>query len=107
MTLEIDRTAESLDVLSVETAVKYEGYLKQEQSRAARSRSQGQRRIPAGFSYDGVPGLSTEVIQRLSQVRPETVGQASRLSGVTPAAVSVLVSVLNRRPYSGGVIPQQ
>jgi tRNA uridine 5-carboxymethylaminomethyl modification enzyme len=104
--LDLDETAGSLDVLSVETAVKYEGYLKQEQSRAARDRSQALRRIPREFSYVGIPGLSTEIVQRLSRVRPETVGQAARLSGVTPAAVSVLLSVLDRAPSSTSAAQQ-
>lgn len=49
-----------------------------------------ERKIPAGFGYDGIPGLSTEVKQKLSRVRPATLGQARRIPGVTPAAVAVL-----------------
>ena len=79
-----------LDLASLETAVKYEGYLKQEASRAARLRKAERRSIPASFPFDRVPGLSREVVQRLSQIAPETLGQASRIPGMTPAAVAVL-----------------
>ena len=52
--------------------------------------------IPALFPFDRVPGLSREVVQRLSQVSPETLGQASRIPGMTPAAVAVLDAFLSR-----------
>jgi tRNA uridine 5-carboxymethylaminomethyl modification enzyme len=96
--LEIDDATGGLDAASVETTVKYEGYLRQEQARAERMRRQERRRIPPTFVFDGVPGLSREVIQRLTQVRPETLGQAARVPGVTPAAVAVLGAFLNRVP---------
>jgi tRNA uridine 5-carboxymethylaminomethyl modification enzyme len=85
-----------LDLLSLETAVKYEGYLKQEASRAARLRKSERRTIPPSFPFSRVPGLSHEVVQRLSQVNPETLGQASRIPGMTPAAVAVLNAYLSR-----------
>ena len=90
-----------LDASSVETVVKYEGYLKQEASRAARSKRDERRRIPDRFPFVRVPGLSNEVVERLSQVRPETLGQASRIPGVTPAAVAVLGAFLGRLPRPG------
>jgi tRNA uridine 5-carboxymethylaminomethyl modification enzyme len=86
-----------LDLMSVETTVKYEGYLRQEASRATRVRREALRAIPDGFPFARVPGLSREAVQRLSQVRPENLGQASRIPGMTPAAVAVLGSYLNRR----------
>ena len=76
--------------------MKYEGYLKQEASRAARLRREEKRRIPEGLVFAAIPGLSREVCQRLSQVRPETLGQASRIPGITPAAIAVLGSFLGR-----------
>jgi tRNA uridine 5-carboxymethylaminomethyl modification enzyme len=85
-----------LDVASVETTVKYAGYLKQEAARADRARRDERRRIPSRFPYDRVPGLSREVVHRLLQVQPETLGQASRIPGVTPAAVAVLGVFLGR-----------
>jgi len=89
-------TAGDLDVVSLETAIKYEGYLKQEASRAARLRKAERRLIPSSFPFERVPGLSREVVQRLSQVNPETLGQASRIPGMTPAAVAVLDAYLSR-----------
>ena len=96
ISLDLDPRSRELDVASVEIAVKYAGYLKQEASRAARIHRDGRRKIPAAFPFADVPGLSREVVQRLSQVRPETLGQASRIPGVTPAAVAVLGAFLGR-----------
>jgi tRNA uridine 5-carboxymethylaminomethyl modification enzyme len=95
--LEINDATRELDLSSVETTVKYAGYLKQETARAERLRREERRRIPDEFPFSGVPGLSREVVQRLTQVRPETLGQASRIPGVTPAAVAVLGAYLGRR----------
>ncbi len=92
----IDEQTRALDIASVETTVKYDGYLKQEQARAERARRDERRRIPGDFPFSRVPGLSREVIHRLSHVRPETLGQASRVPGVTPAAVAVLGVFLGR-----------
>jgi tRNA uridine 5-carboxymethylaminomethyl modification enzyme len=85
-----------LDLASVEIAAKYAGYLKQEASRAARVRREEHRRIPEAFPFAEVPGLSREVVDRLSQVCPETLGQAARVPGITPAAVAVLGAWLTR-----------
>jgi tRNA uridine 5-carboxymethylaminomethyl modification enzyme len=94
--LDLDASAQALDVASLETTIKYAGYLKQEASRAERMRKEERRRIPDGFPFARVPGLSREVVHRLTQVRPETLGQASRIPGVTPAAVAVLGTFLGR-----------
>ena len=94
--LEIEKDSRELDLASVETTVKYEGYLKQEASRAARTLREERRRIPAEFPFARVPGLSREAVQRLTQVRPETLGQASRIPGITPAAVAVLGVFIGR-----------
>jgi tRNA uridine 5-carboxymethylaminomethyl modification enzyme len=91
-----DPPARALDVASLETTVKYEGYLKQEASRAARVRKDGARRIPKGFPFARVPGLSRELSLRLSQVQPETLGHASRIPGMTPAGLAVLGAFLGR-----------
>ena len=53
--------------------------------------------IPAAFDYAGIPGLSREVVERLTAVRPATIGQASRVPGVTPAAVAIVSAHLGRR----------
>jgi tRNA uridine 5-carboxymethylaminomethyl modification enzyme len=94
--LDLEPSARALDVASIENEIKYAGYLKQETARADRMRRQERRRIPDGFAFARVPGLSREVVQRLSQVRPETLGQASRVPGVTPAAVAVLGAFIER-----------
>jgi tRNA uridine 5-carboxymethylaminomethyl modification enzyme len=75
---------------SVETEVKYAGYIAQQDRHVARLKDSERRRIPTEFAYDEIPGLSTEVRQKLSRVRPATLGQASRIPGVTPAAIAVL-----------------
>ncbi len=88
--LELSDINPSVDLLSVETEVKYEGYLRRQAQDIERARRTEKRRIPRDFPFDIVPGLSREVVQRLSQVRPDTLGQAMRIPGVTPAAVAVL-----------------
>jgi tRNA uridine 5-carboxymethylaminomethyl modification enzyme len=85
-----------LDVASVETTVKYEGYLVRQEQAVARAQGAERRRIPDAFPFDRVPGLSREMIQRFSEARPETLGQAQRIPGVTPAAVAVVGAYLNR-----------
>jgi tRNA uridine 5-carboxymethylaminomethyl modification enzyme len=90
-----ERTA-VLDVESVETIVKYRGYLKRQESDVARSLRDEERRIPSGFPFHRVPGLSTEAVQRLTQIRPDTLGQALRIPGMTPAAVAVLGAYVGR-----------
>ena len=88
---------QDLDVASVETEFKYEGYLRRQLASVERHRRQEGRRIPDTFEFTGVPGLSREMVQRLSENRPATLGQASRIPGVTPAAVAVIAGCLNRQ----------
>ena len=87
----------SLDIASVETEFKYEGYLKRQVASLERMRRQEHRGIPEDFPFATIPGLSREVVQRLSDVRPATLGQAGRVPGVTPAAVAVVAAYLDRR----------
>ncbi|MGH9673997.1 MAG: tRNA uridine-5-carboxymethylaminomethyl(34) synthesis enzyme MnmG, partial [Bryobacteraceae bacterium] len=75
---------------NVETEIKYEGYIGQQSRQIERLKASDRRTIPAEFSYQDVPGLSREILEKLRRVRPETLGQAARIPGVTPAAVSVL-----------------
>jgi len=93
---ELEQPQSRLDIPSVETTVKYEGYLRRQESDIKRRSHDEHRRIPREFPYGSVPGLSSEVIQRLTQVKPETIGQASRIPGVTPAAVAVLSTYATR-----------
>ena len=90
-----DRTR-SLDLSSVETEFKYEGYIQRQLTLIERQKRHEHRPIPEGFSFQGIPGLSREVVERLTQVRPSTVGQAGRVPGVTPAALAVLSTYLDR-----------
>jgi len=85
---------------TVETEVKYDGYLRQQERMVERLREAESRRIPPDFDYRSVPGLSREILEKLERVQPETLGQASRIPGVTPAAIAVLdcyLSLAGRR----------
>jgi len=94
--LEINEKSPDIDLASVETTIKYAGYLRRQEAEIERARKDERRRIPAEFPFERVPGLSKEVIQRLSQVRPDTLGHALRVPGVTPAAVAVLSAYVGR-----------
>ena len=80
---------------TVETEAKYSGYIAQQERQIDRLRDSERRRIPDSFEFAAIPGLSVEVRQKLDRVRPETLGQASRIPGVTPAAIAVLDVYLN------------
>ena len=80
----------------VEIECKYEGYLQRQQKEMQKFRNLERVRIPEHFSYEKIPGLSNEVRQKLTAVRPDTLGQASRIPGMTPAALSVLMVYLKR-----------
>jgi tRNA uridine 5-carboxymethylaminomethyl modification enzyme len=95
-----------LDLISAETAIKYEGYLRRQATAVERSLRQEHIVIPPEFPFDQVPGLSRELVQRFSQTKPETLGQALRIPGATPAAVAVVSAFLRRRnrdPVAGEV----
>src|SRR5688572_2826720 len=80
----------------VEVSVKYAGYIDRQEDEVARNRAQESSSLPPDLDYRSVRGLSIEVQQRLNQHRPETLGQAARISGVTPAAISLLAVHLKR-----------
>jgi len=80
----------------VEIQAKYEGYIERQRQEVARRRELEDLRLPEELDYAAVRGLSIEVQQKLSRHRPETIGQASRISGVTPAAISLLLVHLKR-----------
>ena len=75
---------------TVETETKYEGYMLQQQRQIERLKDSERRPIPSTFDYGDIPGLSREITEKLRRVRPDTLGQAARIPGVTPAAVAVL-----------------
>lgn len=85
-----------VDEATLVAEFKYAGYLKRHDKAWQRALSQESRCIPSTFTYTGIPGLSREVIERLTAIRPETLGQAGRVPGVTPAAVAVLAARLAR-----------
>lgn len=80
----------------IEIQAKYQGYIDRQQEEVAKSESYEMLRLPSGFDYGAVSGLSIEVRQKLSQQQPETLGQATRIQGVTPAAISLLLVHLKR-----------
>ena len=79
---------------TVETGIKFAGYLAQQQRSMERLRKDEARAIPDWFDYRACSGLSREMVEKLSRVRPSTLGQASRMSGVTPAAVTLIQCLL-------------
>ena len=99
--VETGEDSAAVEMSSVETVVKYEGYLRRQEATVARRARDERRRIPAGFVFEAVPGLSREVVERLRVVEPATLGQAARVPGVTPAAVAVLGAYVKRWGRSG------
>ncbi|GAB4537088.1 MAG: tRNA uridine-5-carboxymethylaminomethyl(34) synthesis enzyme MnmG [Thermodesulfovibrionia bacterium] len=81
----------------VEIEVKYEGYIKRQSEMAERFKKIENIPIPAGFVYRGIPGLSREVVEKLEEIRPINLGQASRIPGITPAAISLLMVAVEKR----------
>jgi tRNA uridine 5-carboxymethylaminomethyl modification enzyme len=81
---------------TVETDLKYEGYIRREEERIARTARQESKPIPDWVDYSKISGLRVEATQKLSRIRPETLGQAARISGVTPADISLLAVWLAR-----------
>lgn len=81
----------------VEIQVKYDGYIERQIQQVKRFSSLEQKQIPGDFDFDAVTGLGSEVKQKLKLVRPVSLGQASRISGVTPAAISLLLVALEKR----------
>ena len=99
MTLEGARSSENLSaevIEQVEIQVKYQGYIDRQNEEIDSRRDIETLKLPDDIDYSKVKGLSTEVQQKLNQHKPETVGQASRISGVTPAAVALLMVHLKR-----------
>ncbi len=83
-------------IRSLEITVKYEGYLARQEAEIAKHAKYEKLIIPDEFNYADIAGLSSEVVEKLSRFRPETVGRASRVSGVTPAAISILLVCLKK-----------
>ena len=80
----------------VEMEVKYEGYIKRQLEQIEKFKKLESIKIPVEFYYDDIPGLSNEIIQKLTSVKPDSLGQATRISGITPAAISVLMVYIKK-----------
>lgn len=80
----------------VELQIKYEGYIRRQLNQVAKVKRFEHRTIPPTMEYDDIPGFSREVREKLKSVRPETLGQASRISGVTPAAIALLMVAIEK-----------
>jgi tRNA uridine 5-carboxymethylaminomethyl modification enzyme len=95
------------ELKTVETEIKYAGYLLQQQRAMERLKKSEENTIPGWFDYRSVSGLSREMQEKLSNVQPRTLGQASRIPGVTPAAVSlvhVYIEIQGRRREQAAAI---
>jgi tRNA uridine 5-carboxymethylaminomethyl modification enzyme len=83
----------------IELQVKYDGYIRRQEEQVGRFRKLERTLLPPEMRYDGLPGLSNEVVEKLKAVQPLSLGQASRISGITPAAISVLQVHLKKQGY--------
>jgi tRNA uridine 5-carboxymethylaminomethyl modification enzyme len=92
-----DSTADPQVAEQVEIKAKYAGYIKRQQEEIDRLRRYENTALPADFDYSSIEGLSNEVRQKLSAAKPETLARASRIPGITPAAVSLLLIYLKKR----------
>lgn len=97
--------AQPLVAEQVEVAIKYQGYIDRQQQEIDKVRRQENTALPADLDYSVIPGLSNELRQKLAQARPDTVGRASRIPGVTPAAISLLLVYL-KKFQSGAALAQ-
>jgi tRNA uridine 5-carboxymethylaminomethyl modification enzyme len=82
-------------------SLRYAGYVDRQRREAERVRKSGAQTIPEGFTYRGLAGLSNELVEKLEMIRPETLGRASRIDGMTPAALALLAVQLERRSSAG------
>jgi tRNA uridine 5-carboxymethylaminomethyl modification enzyme len=97
--LEMDTVQDIETADEIELQVKYSGYIKRQLQQIGRFKKLETKAIPIAFNYDGTSGFSREVREKLKEVRPASIGQASRISGVTPAAISLLLVALEK--YKG------
>jgi len=96
-----DRTFAAVVVEQVEISAKYSGYINRQKDEVARSVHYENLRLPKELDYMQVPALSIEARQKLEKNKPETLGQASRISGITPATISLLLIHLKRNHFLG------
>jgi tRNA uridine 5-carboxymethylaminomethyl modification enzyme len=98
--LELDGVEEREVSEEVEVQVKYDGYIRRQLQQIEKFKKLEKKSIPSDFNYNAVTGFSREVREKLQKIRPETVGQASRISGITPAAISLLLVALEKGNHS-------
>jgi len=91
----------------VEIQVKYSGYIDRQRDEIERNRKQHNVLLPEDIDFSQIGGLSSEIVQKLQTVKPETIGQASRISGMTPAAISLLLITLKKKNYKKTLSPTQ
>jgi tRNA uridine 5-carboxymethylaminomethyl modification enzyme len=89
-------TVSDIVITKVEIAIKYAGYIARQENEVIKFRNVEDKQIPQGFDYGVVPSLRTEARQKLMKIRPATLGQASRISGVSPADIGILMVWLKR-----------
>jgi tRNA uridine 5-carboxymethylaminomethyl modification enzyme len=94
------KTLDAKDRRVMAETIKYAGYVERQRREAKRMERAGSRKIPATFEYDDLSGLSNELVEKLRRVRPETLGRASRIDGMTPAALALLAVHLEKRGHS-------
>lgn len=100
-----DDTLPTEVVQQVEIAIKYAGYIDRQKAEIEKASSLEDKEIPANFDYSSVPSLRNEARQKLSKIRPVTVGQASRISGVSPADISIIMVWLKRNAFANKQLP--
>jgi tRNA uridine 5-carboxymethylaminomethyl modification enzyme len=103
---DLDDVSRETVIEQVDITAKYSGYIDRQREEVARAAHYEQLPLPPGLDYLAIPALSIEVRQKLDKHRPETLGQASRISGITPAAISLLLIHLKRARY-GGFVPEK
>ncbi len=97
--LEMDAPLQDEVIEQVEIQLKYDGYLARQRNEISRLQKMEDVRIPSSFAYSGISGLSREVVEKLVKVKPASLGQASRIPGMTPAAISILMVYLKRASH--------
>jgi tRNA uridine 5-carboxymethylaminomethyl modification enzyme len=105
--LQFDRLEDVEIIEEIEIQIKYSGYIKRQLQQIGRFKKLEAKPIPLTFEYDRVTGFSREVREKLKKIRPASIGQASRIAGVTPAAISLLLVALNKireEPRRGSVL---
>ena len=95
--------------VQVSVNIKYEGYIQKQMRQISRFRKLESRKLPDDIDYMSLEGIRIEAREKLAERRPDSVGQASRISGVSPADINVLLIHLEKRKYSGGrdAVPQE